>query len=164
MSPATARLRARIEVMASSLPPLGGDRVAEFALPLELCPTLNTFAEWPAWRRKRTKLNALAVMLGQHGRRASAPLPGKPVVRAVRYSSREPDRDSAWTKVPLDRLCVAHGGVGLLRDDRPSAVDVEALWRAAPRGHGGVWVEVWSTEPDQGSSTPSKSRRSTEVT
>lgn len=122
-----------------------GRSVAAFVLPLGLCPTLNAFAEMPSWARKRIKNDALALMLRQHGGyRADAPLPGRPMVLAVRFSSREPDRDSAWTKVPLDRLTSKKGGLGLISDDRPSALDARAWWEPAPKNKGAVYLEVWT--------------------
>lgn len=121
-----------------------GDLVARFVLPLELCPTLNAFAEWPSWRRQRCKSNAFAVMLGQCRRRWAEPLAGRPVVLAVRLSSVAPDRDSGWCKVPVDRLTGKHGGLGLLRDDRPSAIDLSHWWEPARPGSGCVLLEVWT--------------------
>lgn len=119
-----------------------GDLVQSFVLPLELCPTLNAFAEWPAWRRKKCKDNALAVMLRQALRRRPTPLPGRPQVLAVRLSSTEPDRDSGWCKVPVDRLTVKRGGLGIIADDRPSAIDLVHWWEPAKKGQGCVVVEV----------------------
>lgn len=123
-------------------PEARGEMVARFALPLELCPTLNAFAEMPTWRRKQIKDSALAVMLGQSRRRWSAPLPGRPQLLAVRLSSVEPDRDSGWCKVPVDRLTGKRGGLGLIADDRPSCVDLAAWWEPAARGRGCVVVMV----------------------
>lgn len=119
-----------------------GELVVSFALPLELCPPLNAFAEWPAWRRQKTKQNALAVMLGQVRRRREEPLPGRPQVLAVRLSSVEPDRDSGWCKVPVDRLTGKRGGLGLIADDRPSAIDLAQWWEPAKKGQGCVVIEV----------------------
>lgn len=122
-----------------------GELVARFVLPLELCPTLNVLAEWPGWRRKKVKDAALKLMHVQNGlRRLAQPLAGRPRVRCTRFSSVEPDRDSAWTKVPLDRLTGRKGGLGFLRDDRPSACDVVAWWEPAKRGEGCVLVEVYA--------------------
>jgi hypothetical protein len=149
-----------------------GELVGTWALPLDLCPALNALAEMPSWARQRVKKNALALMLGEsEGRVAPAPLPGRPVVRALRLSSVEPDRDSSWTKVPVDRLCVGKRarpkrvrldvwralvaqmppvGLGWLRDDRPSALDLRAWWEPARPGEGLVYLELWTGEPVSG--------------
>jgi hypothetical protein len=143
-----------------------GDIVRTWVLPLELCPTLNALAEMESWARRRVKEDALAVMLRQSAMRcAPAPLPGRPVVRALRLSSVEPDRDSGWPKVPVDRLCIGKRkrpprvsvevwralvakmppvGLGWLRDDRPRALDLRAWWEPAPPGEGCVYVELWT--------------------
>jgi hypothetical protein len=145
-----------------------GELAGVWALPLELCPTLNALAEMPSWARQRIKANALALMLAQtEGRLAPAPLPGRPLVRALRLSSVEPDRDSGWPKVPVDRLCVGRRlrpkhlradvwralatrmrpvGLGWLRDDRPSTLDLRAWWEPAAPGEGFVYVELWTGE------------------
>jgi hypothetical protein len=145
-----------------------GELVGAWALPLEFCPTLNALAEMPSWARQRIKANALALMLAQsEGRLAPAPLSGRPRVRALRLSSVEPDRDSGWPKVPVDRLCVGRRlrpkhvrvdvwralamrmrpvGLGWLRDDRPSALDLRAWWEPAAPGEGLVYVELWTGE------------------
>jgi hypothetical protein len=172
--PAEARLLAR-QVLAE--PParshiLRPDPIGQFVgawvLPLELCPAFNALAEMPSWARQQVKKNALAVMLAQSGGRcAPAPLPGRPMARALRLSSVEPDRDSGWPKVPVDRLCIGKRqkpkqlradvwralvsrmppvGLGWLRDDRPSALDLRAWWEPAPPGHGLVYLELWTGE------------------
>src|ERR1700678_4024779 len=149
-------------------PEPAGELVGTWALPLELCPTLNALAEMPSWARQQVKKNALALMLAQSGGRcAPGPLPGRPMVRALRLSSVEPDRDSGWPKVPVDRLCIGKRkkpthlrpevwralasrvppvGLGWLRDDRPSALDLRAWWEPAPPGQGLVYLELWTGE------------------
>jgi hypothetical protein len=149
--------------------PSDGVFVASWVLPLELCPRLNALAELPNFKRKALKTAALKIMLAQCGlRRAPAPLPGRPIVRAVRFSSGEPDRDAAWTKVPIDRLCMGSRkrpksmltltpaqwkdaqarmgpvGLGYLADDKPSALDLQAWWEPCAPGHGCVYIELWT--------------------
>lgn len=125
-----------------------GTPVALFVLPLELCLPLNRFAELAGYARKRLKTAALLLMLAQRRfERASAPLPGRPFVRAVRFSSVEVDRDSGWCKVPIDRLTAAHGGLGLIRDDKPSALDLHAHWEPAPPGKGFVLIDLYTGTP-----------------
>jgi hypothetical protein len=165
-------------------PEPAGTVVGTWALPLDLCPNLNALAEMPSWARQRLKKNALAVMLAESdGRLAPAPLPGRPMVRALRLSSVEPDRDASWTKIPVDRLCVGRRvrpkrvradvwnalvrrmppvGLGWLRDDRPSALDLRAWWEPAPPGEGLVYLELWTGEAVNavvGAQAPSGERR-----
>lgn len=151
--------------------PSAGSFVGSWVLPLESCPRLNALAEMPNWARKKLKTAALKTMLVQCGlRRAPAPLPGRPVVRAVRFSSVEPDRDSSWTKIGVDRLCVGKRarpksmasltaaqwkeaqakmgpvGLGYLADDKPSVLDLQAWWEPCAPGHGCVYIELWTGE------------------
>lgn len=146
--------------------PAAGKLVGVWMLPLHLCPRLNALAELPNWARQKLKDAALKTMLEQSGlRRAAKPLPGRPVVRATRFSSVEPDKESSFTKIPVDRLCVGRRtrpdtiapeawkrmqalagpvGLGLLRDDKPSALDLQAWWEPCPPGKGCVYVELWT--------------------
>jgi hypothetical protein len=172
--PFDARARARDVLSAPPArphilrPEPTGELVGTWVLPLELCPGLNALAEMPSWARAQVKRNALAVMLAQSGGQcAPAPLAGRPMVRALRLSSVEPDRDAGWPKVPVDRLCVGKRkrpknlrpevwralvtrmppvGLGWLRDDRPSALDLRFWWEPAPPGRGLVYVELRTGE------------------
>jgi hypothetical protein len=78
---------------------------------------------------------------------------GRPLLRAIRFSSVEPDSTAAWWKVPCDVLLPTRtrrgrtvAGIGLLRDDRPSALEVRAWWESVPRGEGFALIEIWSGE------------------
>jgi hypothetical protein len=89
------------------------------------------------------------------------------MVRALRLSSVEPDRESGWSKVPVDRLCIGKRqrprnlrpdvwralaarmppvGLGWLKDDRPSMLDLRAWWEPAPPRRGLVYLELWTGE------------------
>lgn len=149
--------------------PSAGKLVGSWVLPLHLCPRLNALAEMPNWARQKIKDAALSTMLEQSGlRRAAHPLPGRPVVRVVRFSSVEPDEDASFTKVPVDRLCVGKRtkpkgmdpklweampknagpvGLGWLRDDKPSVLARCVWWEPAPPGKGCVYVELWTGDP-----------------
>ena len=122
-----------------------GSCVWRCVLPLELCPPLNRFAEMASWKRREIKTKALGTMLAQHGRRRRpSPLPGRPLVRAMRFSSVEVDEHNGWTKVPVDRLTGRHGGLNFLVDDKPACVDLKPWWEPAPPGAGFCLIEVWS--------------------
>lgn len=81
------------------------------------------------------------------------PLPGRPMVRAIRFSSVEPDATAAWFKTGVDVLLPPRkrgsrmvAGLGLLRDDRPSALELRSWWERVPRGEGFAVLEVWTGE------------------
>ena len=149
--------------------PAAGLFVALWVLPLEVCPRLNALAEMPGFARKKLKTAALKTMLAQcGGRRQAVPLSGRPVVRIVRLSSVEPDKGSAWEKIPVDRLCIGKRtrpkllkhltpaewkaaqlkmgpvDLGYLADDKPSKLDLQAWWEPCAPGHGCVYIELWT--------------------
>jgi hypothetical protein len=81
------------------------------------------------------------------------PLPGRPMVRAIRFSSVEPDATASWFKTPIDVMLPPRkrgakfvAGLGLLRDDRPSALELRSWWERVPKGRGFCVVELWSGE------------------
>jgi hypothetical protein len=121
-----------------------GVLVASFVLPLELCPTLNAFAELPFYARHKIKGQALLVMRAQLRDKLLAALPGRPFVRAIRFSSAEVDRDSGWCKVAIDRLTGKHGGLGLIVDDKPRLLNLQAWWEPAPPKRGFCLVDVFT--------------------
>lgn len=120
-----------------------------WVLPLDLAPTLNRLAEMKRWQRGKLKAAALGLMRLQSvsEKHALRPLPGRPLVRCVRFSSREPDQDAAWPKVPVDRLTPKAQGLGVIQDDKPAAADIRAEWRRAPPGAGLVWVGAGTSSP-----------------
>ena len=121
-----------------------GELVQLLVVPLELSPTLNSFAEMESWRRKKLKEQATLFMRSQVRAARSEPLGGRPLVCAIRFSSRECDRDSGWCKVPIDRLTPKNGGLGFIEDDKPSKLDLRAWWAPAPAGKGFCLIEVWT--------------------
>lgn len=149
-----------------------GERVLRFALPLALVPTEDCGRRNAApWKYARARTSVLATMAGQLVAQATArglrigccadgrairptwwrPLTGRPMVRAIRFSSVAPDAGSGWQKVAIDCLLLprVHAGkrtaaLGVLIDDRPSLLEVREWCEYAPRGAGGALVEVWS--------------------
>lgn len=91
------------------------------------------------------KHDVLVLMLVQHRPRRQ-PLPGRPFVRCVRFSSVEPDKYADWAKLPVDRLTAKSRGLGFLRDDRPGDCEIHQGWEHAKNGQGFVLVEVWTGE------------------
>lgn len=128
--------------------------VATFALPLQLCLTSNVRMQAgkasAGWRLGKLKKDAFLFMLSQHGRIERKPLTGRPLVRAIRFSSSEPDRCSDWAKNPIDRLRVGQSGLGIILDDAPRFVQVETWWEPAAQNRGFVFLDVWTGEEDHG--------------
>lgn len=122
-----------------------GKFVVRFVLPLDWCPPLNRFSEMPGWKRKQLKDNVLWHMTARQGmRRQASPLPGRPLVRAIRFSSADNDEHNGWTKIGVDRLTGNHGGLNYLVDDRPKCLRLKQWWEPAPRGEGFCYFELWS--------------------
>lgn len=126
-----------------------GTCVARFVLPLELCQPSNRTRHTIAWlhgKRKRALRHMMAV---QHyaqgnGSRGFTPLAGRPLIRAVRFSSVPPDSCANGAKDAIDVLTVKHNGLGYLRDDGQRYCDQRHWWEPAPKGRGAVLVEVWT--------------------
>jgi hypothetical protein len=85
---------------------------------------------------------------------AVKPLPGRPMVRAIRFSSCPTDVRSDWAKQAIDVLLPRRvrnysgmprpvSGLGLIRDDRPSACDVRCWGEFAPPKQGFVLISVF---------------------
>lgn len=128
-----------------------GALVARFVLPLELCQPENRGGHAQPWKFQRQRRDAFLLMLSQHGQVETTPLQGRPMVRCIRFSSAESDPLAGWAKNPVDRLCPSKTtlrkqrlGLGLIRDDRGSAIDLVQWWEPAPPGQGCVLVEVWT--------------------
>ncbi|XXX79117.1 hypothetical protein WMF30_10120 [Sorangium sp. So ce134] len=145
-----------------------GSLVLRCVLPLDDAPTTNRLVELGRvgpWALKKLKERVLKRMLDQVGARAAAPLPGRPMVRIVRFSGRVKDYDTGFTKIPLDRLQVGRrkrpehftkeawaaierqmgpAELGYLRGDSNGEIDLAAWVETAPPGNGCVLVEVWT--------------------
>jgi len=120
-----------------------GILVVRWVLPLHLCPGINRYAEMSPRSRQGLKLEVAQRMFVQIHRRAK-PLAGKAFLRAVRFSSRASDHDSAWTKVAVDRLLTKNKlGLGFLIDDGPKYLDISAACAPAKRGHGFCYFDLW---------------------
>jgi hypothetical protein len=127
-----------------------GRCIARWVLPLHLCPGVNVLAEMPNWKRAKVKEAALGLMWMQSGgKRAAEPLPGRPMVRCVRFSSVEPDDNNSHSKVPVDRLTTKNSGLGYLVDDKPRNMRLATWWEPAQPGKGCVLVEVWTGEEEE---------------
>ena len=126
-----------------------GQRVAVFFLPLGLCQPQNAKRYAGRWDVVKARKAVLGAMLIQCRRRAT-PLPGRPYVRCVRLSSKEPDKYSDWAKVAVDCLCSptkrAPVRLGLIVDDAPRFAEIDQQWREASPKEGFCVIEVWEGE------------------
>ncbi len=122
-----------------------GRLVRRFALPLAVCPTTNSTRHAPKGQNARIKADITTLMLVQtQGRTRMHPLPGRPQLLCIRFSSVEPDAYSDGFKMAIDRLMVGPQRLGYLRDDRPSDCEIVQRWERAPAGKGFAILEIWS--------------------
>jgi hypothetical protein len=129
-----------------------GELLYRFALPLRLLETQNRTRHAPVWlgpAKRRECYRAIVVQL--RTLRFHKPLPGRPMVRAIRFSCSPTDAYSDWCKLAIDRLCLPRGRglkdrLGLLVDDSPKHIDLHQWGERGPRGEGFGVVEIWSGE------------------
>jgi hypothetical protein len=114
---------------------------ARFTLPLVCAPLANQLIRMHHHARTKLKQETMIRMLAQAHRR-SKPLTGKPRVVVTRKSSKQPDADSGnGCKIVLD--CLKLGGLGFIRDDDPSSIELEQHWVRVPANEGRLLVEVF---------------------
>lgn len=115
-----------------------GELCARFVLPLELCPRYNDLLR-RHFGAKSTLGRKVITSLQSQGA-SPVPLSGRPLVRFVRFSTRAPDRDSSWTKVPLDALVKT----GMIADDNDNAINLRAWWEPATLKTQCVYLDIWT--------------------
>jgi hypothetical protein len=131
-----------------------GRLVARFVLPLSLCRNRNA-ATVPGWQRAKDRAAILSLLKAQlrtqaYWRTRALPLPGRPFLRAIRFSSVESDPSSDGAKVPIDCLCPSRKragkvieGLGLIAGDRGSQLERDEHYEPAPPGKGCLLIELW---------------------
>ena len=157
------------DAMARSLePPRGqfaerpslpeGEPVAEFLLPLSVCVPRNRCRKAQAWQESQRRAELARIMgaqwrLQQRHVTARLPLPGRPVVAALRVSTVQPDVGANWAKQAIDLLVVrrvtgkrTYGLLGVITDDRPATCRQLHWWEQGKRGKGYVWIRIWNDE------------------
>lgn len=117
-----------------------GELVARFILPLEVVKLSNPTRVAQKWMHAKAKQSAMTIMSAQFRERREAPLPGRPFVRCIRFSSNEPDKYADGFKVAVDRLV----DLKLIKDDRPSLCDLHQWWEYAPPKKGFGLIEVFT--------------------
>lgn len=138
-----------------------GKLVVRFALPLDLCPTVNMTRRMPPWRYGQVKEQLFSMMWVQMTNQDVRPyetLPGFPFARCVCFSQRERDPNCGFEKQALD-IClrgivrrnrktgkINHvSGLGLIEDDKGTKLNRSTWWEPAPLGiSGGVLLELWT--------------------
>jgi hypothetical protein len=130
-----------------------GELVLRIVLPLELAQPANRNRHRQPWAMAKERADVLGLVRAQAmvAGLCGYMIPGRPLLRAVRFSSTEPDSTAAWWKVPCDVLLPPRtrrgrtvAGLGLLRDDRPSALEVRAWHEQVKRGEGFALIEIWT--------------------
>jgi hypothetical protein len=139
-----------------------GDLVYQFVLPLDLAQPQNRMRHAQGWQRKKERDAVLAHLrqqahhnpsqllsvLPQPSRRgfvimrATAPLPGRPQVLAIRFTCVEPDAYSDWAKVAIDCLSPRADGLGIIADDKPSKLELRYWTEYARKGLGFALIQV----------------------
>lgn len=128
---------------------------ARFVLPLALLPTTNARAHQKPWALGAMKAKVHRMMWLQHQTIRSVPLPGRPFVRCVRFSTKEPDAFADWAKMAIDCLTMPRApkkpggrkklGLGLLYDDAPKYVELaQPWWEKVSPGYGCCLIEVFA--------------------
>lgn len=126
--------------------------LARAVIPARCAPLWNVAQRmhWAAYQRLKRECGTR--MLAQMGKRAK-PLE-RPEVHVLRWTTRKPDPESTWSKVPVDCL-KGKGGLGWLVDDDDEHVVLRSAWER--RSENVCVVEVWADEA-QGDET-SETRR-----
>ncbi len=151
-----------------------GTLVQRFVLPLDLCKTTNALLSVmmarpkPGQRAFTPQAQAAALekkvfdkMFLQHPRIRAEPLPGRPMLRIVRFSSVEFDEAADGMKLPRDllrmpkpprwdakrnRMTKGTKGFGFIVDDAQKYVETHRWWEKAPPGKGFGLLEIWTGE------------------
>ena len=133
-----------------------GELVLRFVLPLEMAQPLNRSRKEPTWKSHQVRSAVLKEMERQLARQANVlvwpePLPGRPMLRAIRFTAGRPDETACWFKVATDVLLtpkVRRGrkvlALNVLRDDRPDLLELRHWTEPAPPKRGGALIEIWT--------------------
>lgn len=146
----------KVEHIVRAMP--RGRLVQRFVLPLEWCPTMNVLLRRHFRTKKGFHDRIYNTMLNQvDWKKPKKVLEGRPLVRFVRFGLKPPDRDSSWTKVPLDVLVPSHmiaatkkraaklkPCMGYIEDDNPQAIDLQAWWEPSDMEHQHVYCDIWT--------------------
>lgn len=131
-----------------------GDLVQRFILPLACIPTQNSTrgkAGWAVAKLRKEVYTIMAMQLDDWLKKRTEPLPGRPQVLCVRFSSSEPDKYNDGFKLAVDRLRPTRmhagkrvPGLGLIVDDSPRHIDLHQWWEPVKRGDGFGMIEIYT--------------------
>lgn len=149
-----------------------GRLVHRFVLALDLCKTTNALISMmqakpktgkqkftPAMKSKALEEKVYRMMWLQHPNVRNAPLPGRPMLRIVRFSSVESDEGADGMKLARDllriprapawsdrhrRICGGRKGFGFLIDDAPRFVETVRWGEKVAPGKGFGMLEIWT--------------------
>lgn len=124
-------------------------------VPAEWCPPGNK-RDSMHWRKAhQIKSNLRSVMFPRHAK-WDAPLPGRPIVHLIRFTTNQVDPRSNWDKFPVDMLTPYRevpvkgkrprrfGLLGVIADDSGDHIDLRAEWRKSSLGV--VYVRVFTQQ------------------
>lgn len=130
--------------------------IARYFIPEIYCPPGNR-RDTMHWSKAHALRNDCFQWMYEqnHFSITGAPLPGKPAVVCVRFSSRATDARSNWDKFPVDSLRaprtdvlksgkVRHWrGLNWIKDDGPNDIDLHAWCEKGPKDSPFVYVRVY---------------------
>lgn len=113
-------------------------------LPIELCLRMN---ELLGPRGSLTKVSkgkqVFRRLHEQNGFNRGVTLGGRPRVRFVRFTTKRPDGDSSWTKIPQDVLTNKPGAhMRLIEDDSDDHIDRHAWWEPGKANCQFVYLDI----------------------
>lgn len=135
-----------------------GRLIQRFVLPLDFIrPQNSAHHRGLAWAAAAIKGKVQRMLWIQHPEIRREHLPGRPLIRAVRFSTTEPDAMNDGFKIAIDCLTRPRPpkepggrkkyGLNLVYDDAPKYVDIAYWWERARRNEGFGLLEVWSGTP-----------------
>jgi len=154
-----------------------GVLVFRFVLPLDLCKTTNSLISMMRGGRQSAKAAAAGkrpmsptqkmasfkdevyrMLRTQHPELRAEPLKGRPMIRAVRFSSADTDAEADGLKTAIDllrqpkapvwdpkkrRMVGARKGLAFIVDDSRKFIDRVSWWEKVPPGKGFGLLEIW---------------------
>lgn len=126
-----------------------GRLVSRFVLPLDCCPRYNELLGANRGTKTSRGKRAFRWLYEQNGLSRGDLIIGRPFVRFIRFSVKDPDHDSSWTKVPQDALVNKEGKAAdayhmrYLSDDNNRAAEIHAWWEPSGALTQFVYFDLW---------------------
>lgn len=145
---ARERIAERVKHVVRTKP--RGTLVMRGVLPIAVCPSNNELMRMHFGQRSRLTERIYSFLFGMNGCRKGPVTFGRPLVRFVRFTTSDPDRDASWTKLPLDVLTSGRRGgnqskhrIAVIEDDSNAAIDLQAWWEPGSRTRQLVYLDIW---------------------